>query len=350
MRWPRVGWRPWVAGASGVLLAWGVASFTPIPPAVEWGWPIAAVLAVPVLLLPAQPWLTGVNRLPVARRRPGRRTLRSLLSEAPLIFRIAGLLLMVLALARPRVAHKEVVVESQGLDILVAIDTSGSMRQEDMPTGRGLASRLETAKAVAGQFIRGRPYDRVGVVVFGEEAFTHVPLTLDHDTLISVLDTVDIGIAGSRGTAVGTAIAVCAKRMKALEAPERIVVLLTDGRSNAGRLAPEEAAQAAKALGIRVYTIGVGGGGGALADWMGDGIDEPMMKEVAAITGAQYFRASSMRGLQAVYSRIDELEKSPAKVKEFVDYEELYDRFLVPGMVLLGLSTVLGATWLRRAP
>lgn len=339
-----------LSGVVALLVAAFVGFRWPWPADVEWANPWAFLLFLPIVLLPMQPRWTGVNRLRVARVGKVPWTFRKSIAGLPLWLRMIGLCLLVFALARPRVAHKEVIVESQGLDILLAIDTSGSMRQEDMPTGRGLASRIDAARAVAAEFIRGRPFDRVGVVVFGEEAFTHVPLTLDHDTLISVLDTVDIGIAGSRGTAVGTAIAVAAKRMKALSAPERIVILLTDGRSNAGRLSPVEAANAARALGIRVYTIGVGGDGGPLADLMGDGVDEPMMKEVASITGGRFFRATSLRSLEAVYGQIDELEKSPAKVKEFVDYEELFTRFLVPGLAALTSALVFGATWLRRMP
>lgn len=321
-----------------------------LPGGFEWGFPWAFAALIPVMGLPFQPLVSGANRLAVPGGGRRKWTVRLALAGAPDLLRLVGLVLLVVALARPRLTHRDVVTESQGLDILIALDTSGSMRQADMPTGTGLASRIDVAKGVAAEFVEGRPHDRVGLVVFGEEAFTYVPLTLDHDTLVEVLETVQIGMAGSRGTAVGTALAVSAKRMKKLEAPERIVILITDGRSNAGRLSPIEAAQAAAALGMRVYTIGVGAAPGALDVLMGDGVDEPMMKEVAEATGGQYFRATSMRGLQAVYSRIDELEKSPAKVKEFVEHEELYRRVLVPGAASLVFGILLGSTVFRRAP
>lgn len=318
--------------------------------AVEWGQPWAFRLLPLVLLLPFQPLLTGQNRLAVAGAARARRGLRARLAWLPDVLRLVGLVLLVVALARPRVTHRDEIVESNGLDILLAIDTSGSMRQEDFAVANRLVNRLEVAKGVVAEFVKERPHDRIGVVVFGEEAFTHVPLTLDHDTLLSVLDQVEIGVAGSRGTAVGTAIAVSSKRLQRLDAPEKIVVLLTDGRSNAGRLSPIEAAQAAGALGIKVYTIGVGAQGGRLGFFGDDGIDEATLEQVAELTGARYFRATDTETLRQIYATIDELEPSPAKVKELVQHDELYRRALVPGLIALVLRTLLAATWLRRGP
>ena len=322
----------------------------PLRGGLEWGSPAAFWLVVPVLLLPLQRGFTGANRLAVAQAGKRRWSIRLLFAWMPEVLRVGGLLLLVLALARPRITHRDVVVESQGLDIMLAIDTSGSMRAEDMATGIGVASRLAVAKGVAAEFVKGRPNDRVGVVVFGEEAFTHVPLTLDHDTLGDVLETLDLGMAGSRGTAVGTAIAVAAKRMKDLPAPERVIILVTDGRSNAGRLSPIDAAKAAGALGIRVYTIGIGAPPSMLGAMMGDGIDEDMMKEVASLTGGQYFRATNLQNLEDVYKTINALETSPAKVKELVEHEELYPNPLMAGLLWLAVSMWLSSTWLRRGP
>ncbi len=317
--------------------------------AFEFGTPIAFVLIPLVLALPAQRAITGVNRLLVSRKGSPRWTLRLICAPLPEVLKIAGLVMCVVAMARPQLTRRETLVESQGLDILLAIDTSGSMRQEDMATSLGYASRIAVAKGVAKEFVEKRPYDRIGVVVFGAEAFTHVPLTLDHETLQSALDMADIGMAGAGGTAVGTAIAVSAKRMTELPAPERVVILVTDGHSNAGEISPEAAAEAAGTLGIRVYTIGVGGGSFRLGV-PGDGVDEPMMKRVAALTNGEYFRATDLASLRKIYERIDELQPSPAKVKEIVDREELFRRALVPGTVLLLFSTLLSATWLRRGP
>jgi Ca-activated chloride channel family protein len=315
--------------------------------------PWAFVLLVPALLLPLQPRVTGVLRLAV----PGPSahaagwTLRRALAWLPTALQVVGLALLVIALARPQLNHKSTVVTSDGLDIMLAIDTSGSMRAEDFSSGISPVNRLEVAKAVMAEFVRQRPYDRIGVVAFGSEAFTHVPLTLDHDTLLAVLGSIQIGIAGEGSTAVGTAIAVASKRLKELTAPSKIVILLTDGRSNAGRLSPLEAADLAATLGIKVYTIGVG------ADrrigpfsMQADGIDEDTLKAVSATTKARFFRAGDTRALKKVYDTIDELEPSPAEVEELVEHEELFRRFLVPGTVLLVAQLLLSATWLRRFP
>jgi Ca-activated chloride channel family protein len=321
---------------------------------IEWAQPWAFVLLLPVLLLPLQPRVTGVNRLriPGPSAHEGRMTVRRALASLPLLLKMGGLALVVLALARPRISHRNTVVESDGLDIMLAIDTSGSMRQQDFQSMGRAINRLEVAKAVMAAFIEERPYDRIGVVVFGQEAFTHVPLTLDHDTLVGVLDTVQIGIAGENRTAVGSAVAVSAKRLKDLEAPSKIVILLTDGKSNAGRLSPLEAADLAGTLGIKVYTIGIGGQSrrGPFGMVMGDGPDERTLQAVAEATGAKYFRANSTAALMDVYETIDELEPSPAEVEEVVRHDELYRRFLMPGVALLALQALLSATWLRRWP
>jgi Ca-activated chloride channel family protein len=320
---------------------------------IEWGSPWAFLLLVPVLLLPWQPRWTGRLRLTV----PGLQvhqagwTARRALAGLPRLLQVLGLFLVVVALARPRITHRSVVVESDGLDIMLAIDTSGSMRAQDFAGPRGAATRLDVAKAVMAEFVAERPHDRIGLVVFGEEAFTYVPLTLDHDTLADVLDSVQIGIAGESRTAVGSAIAIASKRLKDLEAESRLVILLTDGQSNAGHLEPLEAAQLAAALDIRVYTIGIGGP--PRRDFFGrssDEVDEQTLRAVAEATDAQYFRARDARALQEVYATIDELEPSPAEVEELTHHEELYRRALVPGLLLLVMQLLLSTTWLRRFP
>lgn len=319
----------------------------------EFGSPWAFLLLIPVLLLPLQRGVSGRNALAVpglAHVRHGF-SLRRLVWWAPGVLQVVGLALLVVALARPRLVRRSVSVESEGLDIMLVLDTSGSMREEDL-TSQGMpANRLQVAKGVMAEFIAGRPHDRIGLVVFGEEAFTQVPLTLDHQSLRSSLRSVEIGVAGSRGTAIGSAIAVSGKRLKDLEAPERIMILLTDGQNNAGRIDPMQAAEAAAALGIRVYTIGVGQRrSGALSMLMNDGIDERGLTAVAEATGGQYFRATDARSLQRIYDTIDELEPSTAEVREIVDYVENFRRWLVPGLALLGLQLLLAQTWLRRGP
>jgi Ca-activated chloride channel family protein len=217
--------------------------------------------------------------------------------------------------------------------------------------GRQAADRLTVAKKVLRDFITGRPHDRLGVVAFGEEAFTFVPLTLDHGTLLEVLDSLQIGIAGANGTAVGQAIAVGAKRLKELEAPSRVLILLTDGRNNAGRIQPMEAAQAAAALDIRLYTIGVGAPVGGMRRMLGaEGVDEEGLQAIAELTGGRYFRATSTAALEEIYATIDELEPSTAEVRQLVSHTELYRWWLFPGVALVLGGWLLRSTLLRRLP
>jgi Ca-activated chloride channel family protein len=318
----------------------------------EWASPWAFSLLLPVLLLPLQRRWTGVNRLAVGRLDATVTgwTLRRMAWPLPEVLQLAGLVLLVLALARPRLTQHDVLVESEGLDILLAVDTSGSMGTADFKVGIRMTDRLTVAKSVVAEFIENRPHDRIGLVTFGEEAFTQVPLTLDHTSLQSVLDQVQIGMAGAQGTAVGSAIAVSAKRLKDLDAPDRIVILLTDGRSNSGSISPMDAAQAAAALGIKVYTIGIGSSRRTLMNPFGEGLDEAGLRSIAQTTGAAYFGATSADALLQVYDTIDQLEPSPAQVRQLVSHIELYRRFAIPGVLLLLLQVLLRGTWLRRGP
>ncbi len=320
----------------------------------EWQSP-AWFLAIVLAGLPWWAWLRphalGFGALRLVR---GRTTSRSAASWlAPLLESVA-IVLVALALARPQEVTRETIRETPGLDILLAVDTSGSMDQGDMGrTGTSL-SRLEASKLVMAKFVSERPDDRIGLLLFGEEAFVQVPLTLDHDALIDFIGQVSIGMAGENATAVGTAVAVAAKRMKELDAPSKIVVLITDGQSNAGAVTPLQAAQAAGALGIRVYTVGVGGGGGrgllSLLGGGGNDVDEPSLRAVAAATGGKYYRAVDAAALAQVYAEIDALETSTGRTKEFVHRDERYARFLLPGVFVWLAGFLLGQTWLRRLP
>lgn len=321
---------------------------------VEYASPAAWLLFVPLLAWPLlQRRLTGQNVLAV----PGLAHVRAGFSPRVLFHRLPGLLtfvglaLAIVALARPRVAHRSVSVESEGLDIVLAVDTSGSMRQDDFRSGGLPVNRLQIAKGVMTEFIENRPHDRIGVVVFGEEAFTQIPLTLDHTTLVEALSGVEIGVAGDRGTAIGSALAVSAKRLKDLEAPDRVIILLTDGENNAGRISPMEAAEAASALGITVYSVGVASNRRRGIDLLRNGgPDDRGLTQVAEATGGKYFRATDTSSLKRIYATIDELEPSPAEVRELVDYEERYRTWLIPGLVLLTAGLLLGRTVLRKGP
>lgn len=319
----------------------------------EWMHP-AWFAALPLALLPWIAWLRPhalrFSALGSVRAPRSWRTLAALV--VPLLESLA-IIGVVAALARPQEVRRETVRESEGIDILLAIDTSGSMKERDMRAGSRELTRLQASQVVMSQFVEGRPDDRIGLEVFGEEAFVQVPLTLDHEALTAFIQQLEIGMAGQGATAVGTAIAVGAKRMKELDAPSRVMILVTDGRSNAGTISPLQAAEAAAALGIRVYTIGVGAAAqGGLFGMMAGGadIDERSLRAIAATTGGRYYRAADTQALQAVYAEIDQLERSTARTKEFVHRDE---RYLVPLLPAIGawlLQLALGATLFRRLP
>lgn len=319
----------------------------------EWmhpGW----FAALPLALLPWLGWLRPhtlrFSALSLVKARWNWRSLAFLVVPA---LESLAIVLVALALARPQEVRRETERESQGIDILLALDTSGSMGTEDMKTGARDISRLAALQLVMKQFVEGRPDDRIGLEVFGAEAFVQVPLTLDHDALQAFIEALELGMAGKDRTAVGTAIAVGAKRMKELDAPSKVMILVTDGESNAGSVTPLQAAQAAAALDIRVYTIGVGAsspGGFAGFFRQGASIDERTLRAIATTTGAQYFRAEDTRSLETVYAEIDKLEKSTARTKEFVHRDELYLDLLLPALVAWMAQLLLSSTVLRRLP
>jgi len=316
---------------------------------ITWDAPWAFALLLPVLLLPLQGRLTGRKALRVASgTNTGAVSLRVQLAWLPKLLQMLGLSLVVVALARPQITHRTKVKTSEGLDIMLAIDTSGSMQENDL---RRDATRLDVAKEVVASFVEERPDDRIGVVVFGAEAFTHVPLTLDHRTLSRVLQYVNIGVAGDRSTAIGTAIAVATRRIEKLDAPEKIIILLTDGENTAGKYTPAQAADAAAALGVKIYTIGIGGDRrGFFGGMMGSDVDEDTLRDIAERTGGRYFRARSASDLSEVYARIDELEPTTAEVEELSHDEELYGSWLMAGLGTLLLEFLLSLTWFRRFP
>lgn len=314
-------------------------------------------LALPVALL--APWFARSPRLAVASLallRP-KLSVRILLAWLPKALASIGLACLVFAMARPQEVNRKIIVEHEGIDILLVLDTSGSMEADDYKLNGSSVSRLEAAKEVIARFVDGRPNDRIGLVVFGEEAFTQVPLTTDHDALVSFLRQIQLGMAGQRATAIGDAVAVASKRLKDLDAPSKIVILLTDGQNNAGQVQPNQAAEAARALDIKVYTIGVGstggGGRGILGGLFGSRnseLDERTLKAIAKTTNARYFRASDTRALEEVYVTIDKLETSTAEVEELIRREERFGPWAIAGLLFLLLHGLLGETVLRRLP
>ena len=322
---------------------------------IEWASPWW-FLALPIALL--APWLSGRPAMAFSSLTllEARRSLRLLLAPLPAVLSSLGLALLVAALARPQLVDRERVIEKEGLDIYLVLDTSGSMEIEDYTFNGSRATRLHVAREVIADFVEGRPDDRVGLVVFGEDAVPAMPLTLDHGGMAAYVRQIPIGMAGRRATVVGDAIAIASKNLSELDAESRLMILVTDGRSNAGQITPLEAAAAAAALDIRIYTIGIGGageqGGGlfGLFSSRGSDLDEETLTAIAEQTGGQYFRAENTRALRQVYDTIDALEKTTAESTVYVHTEERFAPWLLGGLALLLLSTLLSQTWLRRLP
>jgi Ca-activated chloride channel family protein len=255
-------------------------------------------------------------------------------------------------LARPQSSDKFQDVSTEGIDIVMAMDISGSMLARDFKP-----DRLEASKDVATEFISGRPYDRIGLVVFSGESFTQCPLTTDHAVLINLLQEIQSGMIED-GTAIGMGLANAVNRIKDSEAKSKVVILLTDGVNNMGEVAPATAAGIAKTFGIRVYTIGVGTQGmapypvqtpfGIQYQNMPVEIDEAILKEIAQTTGGRYFRATDNNKLIQVYAEIDKLEKSKIDVKQFTRKEEKYLTLALIAFCLLVIEMLVRNTVLRK--
>ncbi len=281
------------------------------------------------------------------------------LRHSLIVFRCLALVLLVLALARPLSGREGREILTQGIDIVLAIDVSSSMEAKDLDHQR--KTRLQVCKEVVTQFVQGRTNDRLGLVVFAGESYTQCPLTLDYSIFLNFLDAAQIADETWDGTAIGTGIATAVNRLRKSQAKSRVIILLTDGVNNRGEIDPVTAAKAAQAVDIRIYTIGAGSEGTIMQEVDGGifgprmvpvkvEIDEETLKEVADLTGGRYYRATSERKLEEIYREIGEMEKMEIKTRDYVDYTELFPKFLWPGMVLLGLEVVLGNTRFRRIP
>ncbi len=277
-----------------------------------------------------------------------------------LSLQLLGLALLIAALARPQLGKGRTEVETSGIDIELAIDVSGSMEAMDFTLDGERANRLEVVKKVVERFVDERPGDRIGIVAFAGVPYMVSPLTLDHDWLKKRLDEVQLGRV-EEGTAIGSAIASSLEHLRKSEAKSRIVILLTDGVNNAGEANPVTSSEAAKALGIKIYTIGAGTKGQAPMPVRGPfgrrhlqmvevEIDEKSLQEIAKTTGGKYYRATDTDSLEKIYSDINKLEKTKRREKKYEDYEELYLFALLPGFVLLLISRVLAETRYRHLP
>jgi Ca-activated chloride channel family protein len=322
-------------------------------------WLLLLLLGLPLLALQKKNGAAAIHFSTIATLKTLRPSRIDLYARIPVIIRFLALALLIIALARPQEGHKSTEIVSIGVDIMLALDTSGSMRALDFIEDEKRITRLEVVKGVVSEFIENRPNDRIGMVVFGEQAYTQCPLTLDQDILQSFLSKLEIGMAGD-STAIGSAIGIAVKRLKDLESKSKVIILLTDGRSNAGSLAPLQAAQTAKTFGIKIHTIGVGTKGkapflvnsvfGQRYVYQEVDIDETTLKEISHNTGGQYFRATDLESLKNIYRQIDEMEKSKVKVIDHSEYTELFYFFLVLSLLLLLLEVSLSNTFLRRIP
>jgi Ca-activated chloride channel family protein len=266
----------------------------------------------------------------------------------------------IVALARPQLGSEITRVQASGVDIMLLLDVSRSMLSEDFSIGSSRASRIEVVKKVTEQFIRKRPNDRIGIIAFAGLPYLVSPLTLDHDWLIQNLDRTRIGLVED-GTAIGSAIASGANRLKDKEAKTKLIVLLTDGDNNAGKVMPLTAAEAAKALGIRIYTIGAGTKGEApfpFTDPFGRTVyrnvpvdfKEDTIRDIAKIANGIAYRATDTKSLEKIFGEIDKLEKSKVEVEKIARYRDLFPWFLVAGLACLGAEILLSQTLWRRLP
>ena len=284
------------------------------------------------------------------------KTVRHYLRHLPFALRAAAFALLVVALARPQDIEQNVRTNTEGIDIVLAIDVSASMLARDFRP-----DRITAAKEVAGSFVADRYGDRIGLVVFAAEAFTQSPLTTDQSTLQTLLARIRSGLIDDSGTAIGNGLATAINRLRESEAKSKVIILLTDGVNNRGQIAPMTAAEIARAQGIRVYTIGVGTEGTApypAVDMFGNmtfinqkvEIDEKTLTEIARLTGGRYFRATDKEKLQAIYDEINQLEKSRVEVTERITYHELFLGWVLAALALLTAELLLSNLVLKRIP
>ena len=323
-----------------------------------------------LLLLPLMAWLKGKRGKPPAFVYSSVQLVRGILNVTQTrsggflsALRWLTLALFIVALAQPRLTKSETKINASGVDIVVALDMSGSMISEDFEVHGKRINRFNMARDVLKQFIDKRPNDRIGLVVFGSEAYISTPLTLDHDFLIQNLDRLKIGDIDQNRTAIGSALGSAVNRLRELKSKSKLVVLMTDGQNNSGKIQPLNAAEAAAALKVKVYTIGVGMRGQAPMPVGRDpfngqtmyqsvpvDIDEDTLQKIADQTGGKYYRADNAERFQAIYAQIDKLEKTEAEVKKFAHHRELFAWIISPGLGLLLLEILLRHTMFRRLP
>jgi Ca-activated chloride channel homolog len=326
----------------------------------EWFW---AFTVLPLILL----WrgrrgpVAAVEYSDVSLARDVARRTRSRIGWVAWLLPIIAAALMIVGLARPQRTHSRTVVTANGIDIVLGLDISGSMQALDFMVNNHRLNRIAVVKAVVAQFIDERPNDRIGLIAFAASPYIVSPLTLDHDWLQQNLERVNVGLGNDDGTAIGSAIAAAVNHLRTTAAKSKVVILLTDGVNNSGKISPLAAAEAARALGVKVYTIGVGVRGKApipVRDEKGRmhvimaevDVDEKTLQAVARETGGLFYRATDTDSLQKIYEQINRYETSAQSVQKFEHVEELYKWPLYPSLGFLGLGVLLQQTRFRRLP
>jgi Ca-activated chloride channel family protein len=317
-------------------------------------WVFALLLLLPLMVL----WYLRKGRKRQAsmqvssiKQLKGISTFKTALLPTLFVFRLLAVAALIMALARPQIRNREQQVSGEGLDIVLCIDVSGSMMSEDFSP-----NRMEAAKQEAIEFVNHRPTDRIGVVIFSGESFTVCPLTTDHAAVVTQLNTIRSGLLQD-GTAIGSGLATSVERLKSSQSKSKIVILMTDGVNNGGIIDPQTAKEIARAMNVKVYTIGIGtngyasmpnGAGGRVEEKVS--IDEKLLREIAGATGGQYFRATDNRSLDSIYHNIDQLEKSKVEITTYERITEEFTPFAVVALALLMLESLLRYTILRKFP
>jgi len=276
------------------------------------------------------------------------------LLHLPFVLRVLAIMLLVVTIARPQASDSWRTENTEGIDIVIALDVSGTMLAEDFKP-----NRLEASKTVANEFILSRPNDNIGLVLFAGKSFTQCPLTTDHAVLVNLFNSIQYGMIED-GTAIGLGLANAVNRLKDSKAKSKVVILLTDGDNNRGDIAPVAAGELAQTFGIRVYTIGVGSMGmvnipvqtpmGTQYQQIESAFNEKPLQEIAAITGGKYFRATNNEKLRSIYQEIDQMEKTKINVREYSKKYEEYFLFALAGLILLVLEVLLRNIYLRKLP
>jgi Ca-activated chloride channel homolog len=326
----------------------------------QWLW-LLTLLPLVMLMRGRRGPVAAVEFSDVGLAREVARSSRTRIGRWVWLFAVLAGALMIVGLARPQRAHSRTEITANGIDIMLGLDVSGSMQALDFQVDGQRVNRIAVVKSVVSKFIEERPSDRIGLIAFAAAPYLVSPLTLDHDWLQQNLERVSTAVAGDDGTAIGSAIAAAVNRLRTSNAKSKIVVLLTDGMNNTGKISPISAAEAAQALGVKVYTIGVGVHGMApipVRDQAGNmhlimdrvDVDEQTLQTVASTTGGKFYRATDTYSLEKIYEQINRLEKTAHTVQKFEHVEELYSWALVPAAAILGFGLLLQHTRFRRLP